>query len=400
MRVSIYSNAPWAPTGYGTQTAQLVDRLVGDGHEVIVIANYGLQAAVREWHGVLVYPGGPDAYQTWNVGPLHRAHAGDGPGLLLTLYDTWVLGPAFAGIAPIASWTPVDSIPLSPASQDWARAPGRTNIAMSRFGERVFRAAGIPCDYVPHAIERVFRPTPSDVRRRMGVPEDAFLVAINAANKGLPPRKAWVEMLDAFSALAAAHDDAYLYMHTDMTFPGGMHIGNWALTLGVPESRMRVADQTEYRVMGAMPEEMAEVYTAADVLLATSKGEGFGIPVVESMACGTPAIVTDFSAQPELVGDTGWRVRWQKDPAWDRGTIMATPSVPGIVAALEAAYAERGTDRAAERSAAAVAKAAEYDADRVYAERWRPLLARIEAEAVAPPPRKRMSRGARRRRAA
>ena len=53
----------------------------------------------------------------------------------------------------------------------------------------------------------------------------------------------------------------------------------------------------------------------------------------------------------------------------------------GLVDALEEAYAERGTDKAAQRSAAARAHVlAEYDADTVYAKRWRPFLAALDAD--------------------
>jgi glycosyltransferase involved in cell wall biosynthesis len=138
--------------------------------------------------------------------------------------------------------------------------------------------------------------------------------------------------------------------------------------------------------------ELAQLYTAADVLLAVSKGEGFGIPVIEALACGLPSIVSDFSAQPELVGDTGWKVPVQLD--WDQyqGSFFCTPYTFAIVEALEAAYAERGTDAAAQRSAACLQRAEAYRADKLYAEHWRPLLASLEAQS-----RKGMSNAAKRR---
>lgn len=53
-------------------------------------------------------------------------------------------------------------------------------------------------------------------------------------------------------------------------------------------------------------EEMARIYSSADILLAASRQESFGMTPVEAMACGTPAIVNKATALPELVTpDTG-----------------------------------------------------------------------------------------------
>lgn len=47
--------------------------------------------------------------------------------------------------------------------------------------------------------------------------------------------------------------------------------------------------------------ELAEVYSAANVYVSLSSSETFGLTIAEAMACGTPAIVYDNTAQPELV---------------------------------------------------------------------------------------------------
>ena len=114
---------------------------------------------------------------------------------------------------------------------------------------------------------------------------------------------------------------------------------------------------------------LAALYSDADVLLATSAGEGFGVPVIEAQACGTPVIVSNWTAQPELVGD-GWVIDGQ--PLWDpfQNSWFFTPHIAMIVRALEEAYQR---DRRA-TSAEAVEFAAAYDADRVFAEYWRPMM--------------------------
>jgi glycosyltransferase involved in cell wall biosynthesis len=52
--------------------------------------------------------------------------------------------------------------------------------------------------------------------------------------------------------------------------------------------------------------ELASLYRQATLLVMPSVDEGFGLPVLESMACGTPALVANTGALPELVGDAGF----------------------------------------------------------------------------------------------
>jgi glycosyltransferase involved in cell wall biosynthesis len=56
-------------------------------------------------------------------------------------------------------------------------------------------------------------------------------------------------------------------------------------------------------------DEMAQLYRGADVLVLPYRGEGFGLPVIEAMACGTPAIVSTGGATDDFVGDDiGYRL--------------------------------------------------------------------------------------------
>ena len=409
MRIAWYSNSPKAATGYGTQTRQMLPRLKADGHDVCVLGLWGHQSGIE----VFETPSGP--VPLWPAGAMHygrdvadaqaRSWLGDDPGWIVTLYDVWVLGSMWKGL-PVASWTPIDHLTVPPGVAEWAKE--HPTIAMSRFGQKALGAQGIDSVYIPHALERVYQPTESDVRQRLGVPEDAFLVMMNAANIKAPhlDRKGWGPNLRAFAMFARKHPDAVIYLHTDPTRPDGFPIPAYLSYLGLDEKQTRITDMLAYRAGIIDAQEMARLYTASDVLLSASLGEGFGLAVPESMACGTPAIVTDATAQPEIVADTGWKVGWQ--PYWDemQRADMALPDVLDIVDALEEAYAEKGTAKAAERAEAARARVlAEYDADTVYAERWRPFLAAMEGglekpAPVALPARKGMSKAAKRRKKA
>lgn len=63
------SNAAWSPTGYGTQTKQVVSRMIKDGHAIAVAANYGLEATMSAWEGIEHFPRGFDAYSNDMIHP-------------------------------------------------------------------------------------------------------------------------------------------------------------------------------------------------------------------------------------------------------------------------------------------------------------------------------------------
>jgi len=59
-------------------------------------------------------------------------------------------------------------------------------------------------------------------------------------------------------------------------------------------------------VPGYVPEQDLPIfYNAADVFVFPSLYEGFGLPVLEAMACGAPVVALNSSSIPEVVGDAG-----------------------------------------------------------------------------------------------
>ena len=144
----------------------------------------------------------------------------------------------------------------------------------------------------------------------------------------------------------------------------------WALD----PNRLHFVAQLDYKLGKITSEQLATMYRAADVLLATSMGEGFGVPTIEAQACGVPVIVSNFSASPELVG-AGWLVEGQPEDDPLQGAFFYKPIIRSIVECLEQAYEARDLE---DLRAKAIAKASEYDADRVFAEHWIPYLSRLE----------------------
>lgn len=376
IRIGWNSNAPFANTGYGTQTAQVTTRLKAQGHEVAVFNNYGLEGVNTDWNGIKVYQRGADLYSN-DVVPAHMfdwaSGNPDAPSILFTLYDVWVFKGARWADWNVASWVPIDHVPAPPAVARWCRQDFVTPIAMSQYGQAMLQNVGIDALYIPHAVEDVFKPTNNvegvNGRKFVGLPDDAFVVGMNAANKGVSPnRKAFGENLLAFSIFAKTHKDAVLYLHTDFAGGlGGIKLDHLITACGISPDQVVWIDPYLYKT-GIDQKRLASIYTAMDVLLATSYGEGFGIPTVEAQACGTPVIVSEFAASTELVGD-GWLVEGQ--PLWDAHQVswFNVPNVPKIVEALEDAY-----NRGQGRSQKAIEFAKAYNADVVFDKYWKPAL--------------------------
>ena len=385
--ISWYSNSLNQNTGYGTQSKQVIQRLVKDGHKVAMLSNYGgegVNSKIETGSGLIPhYSRGMNQYST-DVLPLNHAHwkaenAGL-PDFLITLYDVWVLdNPALDNIN-IGSWTPIDHQPAPEKVLAWLKKPNVTPIAMSKFGKAMIENAGLETEYIPHAIDtKIFKPTAllpegKSGREFVGGGDDKFVVGMNFANKagGFIHRKAVSENLLAFAIFASKHDDVILYLHTE---PYGKQSGfvlpNILQACGVPPEKVIMVDPIAYSY-GISQKTLAAIYSAWDVGLFCNYGEGFGIPQIEAQACGVPIITSNFAASAELASPDSYLVSGQ--PFWDAGqhTWFNIPLVSGIVDALEQAY-QRGRGEFPDT----IAFAKNYDADKVYKESWRPLIEKL-----------------------
>lgn len=380
--ISVASNSYGTSTGYGVQATYLIDRMVKHGLDVAMLSNYGHEGSVgviKTPHGkVDHYPRGFTAYSDdvlnlWHG--QHKAKHPNQPDAIVTLYDQWVFNDAKVD-SPVLAWTPLDHVSLPPRVAKFILKPNVTPIAMAPHGQRQLEDAGIACHYIPHAVDtRIFRPVDTiegvPARRYLGVDDDAFLVGMVAANKanGVIHRKALAESFLAFADFKRRHEDAQLYLHMEPSNAfGGFKIVDLLRACNLSDDDVVIADSERLRV-GYPQEALAGFYSAFDVLLAPSYGEGFGVPTIEAQACGTRVIGSNWAATPDLVSEDCWVV--QGNPLWNEPhqAWMQVPLVGSIVAALEHAHeAPRGV------SEVCVDFAQGFDVDRVWAEYWLPFL--------------------------
>lgn len=378
-RIMWHSCSPWAPSGYGTQTNIWTRELQRLGHEVIISTYWGIQGGATVWNGMTVLPGFGGNYCSTS---LHQHAKYFNPDLIITLGDVWVTDPNLFRELPVAHWLPSDCRPMSLADRNVVQSSGAELIAMSRFGYERFKTAGFNPVYVPHAIELdVFKPLPNvdELRESCGLKPDDFVIGINQANNDAI-RKALPEQMLAFAKFAQNHPEAMLTLHTGVHQDGGQDLEAVAENLGILD-KVRVVDQYRYTAGMITPKDLCEWYNVIDVLSQTVYAEGYGLPIMEAQACGTPVITTDASSMEE-VNPLGTRVQGQ--PFWNgvhKGWWIS-PNVTQVADSYEQAFAERkNTDPAKLR-----AFAKEYSVPVVSPRYMEPaveeLLARMDAKRV------------------
>jgi glycosyltransferase involved in cell wall biosynthesis len=78
----------------------------------------------------------------------------------------------------------------------------------------------------------------------------------------------------------------------------------WTPTQEALISQLGVADMIQH-LGHVADDDLPRIYAAVDVLVTPSFNEGFGLPALEAMACGTPVVASIRGSHPEVVGDAG-----------------------------------------------------------------------------------------------
>lgn len=369
-RILLHAVDPRAGTGYAEQCGLWVPRFASLGHEVAISAFAGAPMAMSEWNGFAVYPGGNHRYGA-DVLPQNARHFR--PDLVITLCDLWALGsspfPAMPHV-PAACWMPVDCKPLGHRDRGVLNNVRVTPVAMSRHGEQMIREAGSRPLYVPHGIDTsIFKPPEdrAELRRELDI-HDRFVIGICATNND-GWRKGWFEQMSAFARLYRRHDDALLIGHTDPEADAGINLRVLAAQLGIEKAVKWTCDYST-EIGPQSPEGMAAMAGAEDLRSGCAWGEGFGLPIAEAEACGTPVVATDASAMSEVCG--GWLVPGEEAYIREHQASWVKPTIDAIARVYEKAY-RRGAAYHAKASKARE-HAMQFDADTVLKQHWMPAL--------------------------
>jgi glycosyltransferase involved in cell wall biosynthesis len=179
----------------------------------------------------------------------------------------------------------------------------------------------------PH-FQPVAPPIQDEVRERYRLP-DRFILSVGT----IEPRKNLIVLLEAYQALHQQDPEIQLVIaggrgwHSEPFF-------DKLRTLGPEES---------VKLLGRVPDEdLPALYSLAEDFAFPSLYEGFGLPVLEAMACGAPVICSNTSSLPEVAGAAAIQIAPTDVAAWTHALKQLSAD-----AALRASLRERGLKQAA-----------------------------------------------------
>jgi glycosyltransferase involved in cell wall biosynthesis len=242
-----------------------------------------------------------------------------------------------------AGWFPARQ-PLStrwvvPSSLSRADMVIAVSTNTARDAEELFGVSRSRLAVVPHGVSPGLRPMSGEelapVRERFHLPE-RFILFVGT----IEPRKNLLTLLDAWAMMRDR--------------PDLVIVGGWGWNYEPIRERISRLGDKVHHLDAIEPTELPAIYNLARVLAHPAWYEGFGLPPLEAMACGTPVVVSNSSSLPEVVGDAGLVVPAGDADAWRK--------------ALERVLADQ--DLAADLRRRGILRAAEFSWSRSAAMTW------------------------------
>lgn len=169
-------------------------------------------------------------------------------------------------------------------------------IAMSDYGKEKLEEEGYDSVKIPHGVEtEKFKPE----RERK---TDYFIVGNINRNQH---RKQIPRTIQAYKRFVEKEnlgpEDTKLLLHMWKKDFMGWDLDFLVKTYGL-EDYVIMPDEDPMR-NPLSTEGLANLYNAMDVFLSTTGGEGYGYTTIESLSCGVPVVITDYTTSRELIGD-------------------------------------------------------------------------------------------------
>lgn len=258
-----------------------------------------------------------------------RDFAGDQVGVILTIQDPsrvhWFAQPQYINDCPLKEFLqsgrfrrwgyfPVDGVgvhnKLSVVQGDAIQGYDRA-LAYGAWGAEVIaNTIGREVEWIPHGYNsEVFQPRGREAgRMALCLKEEDLVIAAVMTNQA---RKNWGLAFQIAEQLRRTYSNLKFLAVVDVM------TRYWSIDSLVADfdasKYVKVIDNSNFT-----DTELSYLYSACDLTILPSLGEGFGFPVVESMACGVPCVTGGYGGSVELVPKQSWLVEphaWRMEGA-------------------------------------------------------------------------------------
>lgn len=170
------------------------------------------------------------------------------------------------------------------------------------WGKRIFAANGLDparIDVVPGGVDPdLFHP---GLAPTGAVPRDGAYTFLSVGR--WEKRKGMADLVRAFDVEFADHENVRLVL-------AGLHANQLDLDLRAALSPLGLRRPDRLTIIPPVGRHatFAGLYTACDAFVAPTRAEGWGLPMIEAMACGLPTIVTGYSGPSAFIGEHAYRI--------------------------------------------------------------------------------------------
>jgi len=302
-RILWVSDSPLLTTGFGRNTLKVCEELSKRGHIVKVL---GLQ-----YMGMPIQMSGfellPNTSGKFDSGLLQSYIRSFSPDYLVTALDIWNTGFAIdasrkTGV-PYINYFPLDGEPIP---QRFAELASYSTLALvtSKYSQRVLADAGVFSTvwyngYDSSVLHFTTQVEKEKLKKDLGI--DGFLISSVSRNIS---RKQVPLLLSAFKKFEDIGNkkDVSLLLNMKPNEKAGWDLERIVKYLKI-RNPVRFPSGSLSPVVGIDEGLVGKFMMASDIHASATSGEGLMLPMLESMACGTPNVITDFSAPHEFLKD-------------------------------------------------------------------------------------------------
>ena len=316
LKILYASTCPFLNTGYGKCTRYIVKGLREKGLDIILYCPQVVSGKLT-WEDIQILPA--LSSRAYDPNDIIKWFWSFNRNLVITHFDLWALTGLTRVPITWVPYTPIDA-PLDEYTWEINDVLLADNvvavIAQSKFGFNEIKKVvkdRKPVFYIPHGVDtKIYKPIPQElkpiVRQRLNLPSEAFLLGFVGLNRS--DRKDIVGLLKAFKLFIEnfrdAARDTYLMLWTNIDpEPGHSYdIPRLCKRYGIDNKVLLIPRQLQPPDLFLDEHYLATVLACLDWYVTMSSGEGFGLPVLESLACGVPVLAPHNSSHVELVVDT------------------------------------------------------------------------------------------------